>query len=227
MTGPALVLFDVDGTLISSGGAGARSWRYAFERLHGIPADIGSHSEAGETDPVVARKTFEAAIGREPSEDELTGIFALYLRHLSEEVAASAGYRVLDGVVELLTELSDAGIMLGLVSGAMEGSARVKLGRADLNRFFLFGGYGSDSSDRLQLTTTALVRASTLQEHVVDPARVLVVGDTPLDVTAAKAAGAISVAVASGRYSIDELDAAGADHVLSSLAGQFPTLADR
>ena len=82
MTAPSLVLFDVDGTLITSGGAGARSWRYAFDQLHGIPADIDSHSEAGETDPVVARKTFEGAIGRAPTERELAAIFALYLRQL-------------------------------------------------------------------------------------------------------------------------------------------------
>ena len=67
MSTPTVVLFDVDGTLIDSGGAGARSWKQAFDLLYGIPADIGSHTSAGETDPVVARKTFEAAIGRAPS----------------------------------------------------------------------------------------------------------------------------------------------------------------
>ena len=220
MTAPSLVLFDIDGTLITSGGAGARSWRYAFEQLHGIPADIDSHSEAGETDPIVARKTFEGAIGREPTERELATISAAYLRRLSREVATSEGYRVLDGAVELLTRLSDAGVMLGIVSGAMEGAARVKLGRAELNRFFLFGGYGTDSPDRVRLTSAAIDRASMLHGHPVDPARVYVVGDTPLDV-AAKAAGAVAVAVASGRYSVDELAAVGADHVLSSLASWF------
>lgn len=222
MTAPSLVLFDVDGTLITSGGAGARSWRYAFDRLHGVPADIDSHSQAGETDPVVARKTFEGAIGREPTERELASIFALYLRRLSHEVATSEGYRVLDGAVELLTRLSDAGIMLGIVSGGMEGAARVKLGRGDLNGFFLFGGYGTDSADRTKLTSAAIARASLLHHHGVDPARVCVVGDTPLDVAAAKAAGAVSVAVASGAYSVEALASAGADHVLPNLAAPFP-----
>jgi phosphoglycolate phosphatase len=227
MTAPALVLFDVDGTLITSGGAGARSWRYAFEQLHGIPADIGSHSEAGETDPVVARKTFEGAIGRPPAERELAAIFALYLRRLSYEVLASEGYRVLEGAVELLTDLSDAGVMLGIVSGAMEGAARVKLARADLNRFFLFGGYGTDSSDRTKLTTAALQRASLLHDHDLDPRRVYVVGDTPLDVAAAKATGLVAVAVASGKYSVDQLGSAGADHVLPTLSSSFPDMGDR
>jgi phosphoglycolate phosphatase-like HAD superfamily hydrolase len=219
---PALVLFDIDGTLITSGGAGARSWSYAFEQLHGIPANIGSHTEAGETDPIVARKTFEGALGREPTEPELAAIFALYLRRLSEEVATSEGYRVLDGAAERLESLSDAGFMLGIVSGAMEGAARVKLSRARLDRFFLFGGYGTDSADRTKLTTAAIARASMLHHHPLNPAHVFVVGDTPLDVAAAQAAGTVSVAVASGSYSVDELTAAGADHVLPTLASPFP-----
>jgi phosphoglycolate phosphatase len=159
---PPVVLFDVDGTLIDSGGAGARSWTHAFDKLYGISADIGSHTAAGETDPVVARKTFEAAVGREPSEAELARLFAVYLLRLSEEVRTSEGYRVLEGVEDLLLMLSDAGTMLGLVSGAMEGAARVKLSRADLNRFFVFGGYGSDSDDRAMLTRGAIDKAAML-----------------------------------------------------------------
>jgi phosphoglycolate phosphatase len=222
MAPPRLVLFDVDGTLINSGGAGARSWRYAFEELHGIPADIGSHTDAGETDPIVARKTFKGAIHREPTEPELAAIFAVYLRRLSHEVAASEGYKVLEGATEQLTSLSDSGVMLGIVSGAMEGAARVKLARGDLNRFFLFGGYGTDSPDRTKLTSAAIDRATMLHGHRLDPASIFVVGDTPLDIAAAKAAGAVAVAVASGTYSVDQLAAAEADHVLPSLASPFP-----
>jgi phosphoglycolate phosphatase-like HAD superfamily hydrolase len=221
---PPVVLFDVDGTLIDSGGAGARSWTHAFDKLYGIPANIGSHTAAGETDPVVARKTFEAAVGREPTEAELARLFAVYLLRLSEEVRTSEGYRVLEGVEDLLLMLSDTGTMLGLVSGAMEGAARVKLSRADLNRFFVFGGYGSDSDDRVMLTHIAIDKAATLHGHDVTPDRVFVVGDTPLDVEAAHAVGAVSVAVASGRFSVEELRAAGARHVLRSLAAQFPEM---
>jgi phosphoglycolate phosphatase len=224
---PTVVLFDVDGTLIDSGGAGARSWAHAFDKLYGISADIGSHTAAGETDPVVARKTFEAAVGREPSEAELARLFAVYLLRLSEEVRTSEGYRVLEGVEDLLLMLSDAGTMLGLVSGAMEGAARVKLSRADLNRFFVFGGYGSDSDDRAMLTRGAIDKAAMLHGHDVTPERVFVVGDTPLDVEAARAVGAVSVAVASGKFSVEELRSAGARHVLSSLAARFPEMSER
>jgi phosphoglycolate phosphatase len=223
---PPVVLFDVDGTLIDSGGAGARSWTHAFDKLYGIPADIGSHTAAGETDPVVARKTFEGAVGREPTEAELARLFAVYLLRLSEEVRTSEGYRVLTGVEDLLLMLSDAGTMLGLVSGAMEGAARVKLSRADLNRFFVFGGYGSDSDDRAMLTRVAIDKAAMLHGHDITPDRVFVVGDTPLDVEAARAVGAVSVAVASGRFSVKELRSAGAGHVLPSLTARFPELSE-
>ncbi|MGH2527971.1 MAG: HAD family hydrolase [Actinomycetota bacterium] len=221
---PTVVLFDVDGTLIDSGGAGARSWAHAFDTLYEISADIGSHTEAGETDPLVARKTFEATVGREPTEAELARLFAVYLLRLSEEVRTSEGYRVLEGVEDLLFMLSGAGTMLGLVSGAMEGAARVKLSRADLNRFFVFGGYGSDSDERAMLTRVAIDKAATLHGHDVTADRVFVVGDTPLDVEAARAVGAVSVAVASGMYSMEELRSAGARHVLPSLAAQFPEM---
>jgi phosphoglycolate phosphatase len=223
---PTVVLFDVDGTLIDSGGAGARSWTHAFDKLYGISADIGSHTAAGETDPVVARKTFQAAVGREPTEAELARLFAVYLLRLSEEVRTSEGYRVLMGVEDLLLMLSDAGIMLGLVSGAMEGAARVKLSRADLNRFFVFGGYGSDSDDRAMLTRGAIDKAAMLHGHDVTPDRVFVVGDTPLDVEAARAVGAVSVAVASGKFSVGELRLAGARHVLPSLTARFPEIGE-
>jgi len=226
MSMPTVVLFDIDGTLIDSGGAGARSWKHAFDKLYGIPADIGSHTSAGETDPVVARKTFEAAVGREPKEEELARLFAVYLLRLAEEVRTSEGYRVMEGVEDLLLMLSDAGTMLGLVSGAMEGAARVKLSRADLNRFFVFGGYGSDSDDRAKLTQGAIDKATMLHGHDVTPDRVFVVGDTPLDVEAAKSVGAVSVAVASGKFSEDELRSAGAGHVLPSLAAQFPAMSE-
>ena len=224
MSMPTVALFDIDGTLISSGGAGARSWLHAFDKLYGVPADIGMFSEAGETDPTVARKTFEAALGRPPTEEELGRLFGAYLLRLAEEVASSQGYRILDGVEGLLTMLADAGTTLGIVSGAMEGAARVKLSRANLNRFFVFGGYGSDSGDRAALTESAIRKASMLHGHDVDRSRVYVVGDTHRDIEAARAVGAVAVAVASGKFSVDELAAAGADHVLPSLSAPFPAL---
>jgi phosphoglycolate phosphatase len=220
---PVVVLFDVDETLVHTGGSGARSWKVAFDKLYGIPADIGEHSSAGETDPQVGRATFRGVLGRDPSDDELDRIYAQYLLHLAEDIWTSEGYRVLPGADQTLVRLGEAGVMLGLVSGAMEGAARTKLTPANLNRFFIFGAYGSDSPDRAELTGLAIGKASRLHGQLTAD-QVYVVGDTPHDIEATRAAGAVSVGVASGHYSVAELTAAGGDHILGSLEDPFPGL---
>ena len=223
---PLAILFDIDGCLISTGGAGTKAWRHAFDRLHGIPADIGQFTEAGMTDPEVGRLTFVRVLGREPTDQEMARLLGAYLERLVTEVEQSPGYRVMPGVTELLPRLVDAGILLGIVSGALEAAAQIKLARARLNRFFCFGGYGSDSSDRGALTRVAIERGGRIHGHPLDPARVSVVGDTPRDVEAAHAAGALAVGVATGKYTVDELRAAGADYVLSTLEGALPGVPD-
>ena len=219
---PLAVLFDIDGTLISSGGAGAVSWRLAFDELYGTPADIGEFTDAGMTDPEVGRLTFKGALGRDPEPEEMATVMAKRLAYLPQAVADSEGYQVLPGVAETLEQLSRAGFLLGLTTGGVEAAAHIKLARANLNHYFSFGGYGSDSPDRAELTRRAIERAGEILKAPVDPRRVLVVGDTPLDVQAAHAAGAIGVGVASGRYTEDELRAAGAHFVLASLLEELP-----
>jgi phosphoglycolate phosphatase-like HAD superfamily hydrolase len=216
------ILFDIDGTLITTGGAGAVAWLMAFDDLYGIPADIGMFSDAGMTDPEVGRRTFEAVLDREPTPRELTTLLARRLSHLPGAVYESPHYRVLDGVDELLPRLAYAGYLLGLTTGGTDSAAHIKLARGNLARWFSFGGYGSDSTDRTELTRTAIRRAGMLVGMEIDPANVLVVGDTPKDVEAARGAGAIPVAVASGHYTVDELRATGADHVLESLRDPLP-----
>lgn len=217
-----VVLFDIDGTLVDTGGSGTRSWSAAFEKLHGVPADITDFSSAGQTDPQVALATFRGVLGRDPGPDELGKLYAEYLMHLARDIWNSEGYRVLPGVERTLTRLAEAGVMIGIVSGALEGAARVKLMPADLNRFLIFGAYGTDSPDRTELTKLAIGKAARLHAPF-SAEQAFVVGDTPLDIEAAKAAGAVSVGVASGAYSIEQLEAAGGDHVLGSLETPFPT----
>ena len=89
MVKPIAVLFDIDETLVHTGGAGARSWAWAFDQLYGVPADIGEHTSAGETDPQVGRSTFRAVLGREPSYDEMARLYGKYLWHLSEDIWTS------------------------------------------------------------------------------------------------------------------------------------------
>jgi phosphoglycolate phosphatase len=218
---PIVALFDVDETLVHTGGAGARSWNAAFEKVYGLPADIGKHTSAGETDPQVARETFAGVLGREPVGDELDPLYAQYLLAMSTDIWNSPEYRMLPGADRVLQSLVDAGVILGIVSGAMEGAARTKLMPANLNRFFLFGAYGSDSPDRGELTRIAVEKAGRLHLDL-SPSDVFVVGDTPLDIAAAHAAGAVSVGVATGKYTAAELQAAGAKHVLGSLEDAFP-----
>ncbi len=187
-----------------------------------MEADITEYTTAGMTDPEVGRITFEHVLGRPPDDRDMARLLAGYLQRLPEEVAASPGYRVLPGVESLLPRLVEAGVLLGITSGGLEAGAHAKLARAGLNRFFSFGGYGSDSNERIELTKRAIERAGQIHGHAVDPRETLVVGDTPLDVRAAHGAGAVAVGVATGRYSVEELLAGGADHVLRTLEDPLP-----
>jgi len=216
------VLFDIDGTLLTTGGAGAASWRLAFEELYGVPADIGKFTDAGMTDPEVGRKTFEAVLNRKPERKEFTRLLERRLYYLHKTVAESKDYRVLAGVDDLLPKLIEEAYLLGLVTGNVEAAAHIKLHRANLNRFFSFGGYGSDSTDRGELTRIALERASLVYGERVTADQALVVGDTPHDVEAAHAAGIACVGVGSHNFSVDQLRAAGADYAIASLTDGLP-----
>ncbi|MGI8609113.1 MAG: HAD family hydrolase [Candidatus Dormibacteria bacterium] len=221
---PLAVAFDVDETLVSTGGAGAKSWRRGFEKLWSVDADISKFTHGGMTDPEVGRLTFKGVMKREPKPKELAQLMHSYLQFLPEEVANSKGYHVLPGAEDLLLRMIEAGILVGITSGAVEAATHIKLARAGLNQYFSFGGFGSDSTDRGELTRTAIRRASVVMGSPVDPARVCVVGDTPMDIDAAHAAGAIGIGVATGKFDTGQLKQAGADHVLKSLTDPFPGL---
>jgi phosphoglycolate phosphatase-like HAD superfamily hydrolase len=221
---PLAVAFDVDETLVSTGGAGAKSWRRGFDKLWGVDADISKFTKGGMTDPEVGRVTFNGVMGRDPKPDELAELMRLYLEFLPKEVASSKGYHVLPGAEDLLLQLIKEGILVGITSGAVEAATHIKLARAGLNQYFSFGGFGSDSNDRGDQTCTAIRRASLVMGATLDPSRVCVVGDTPIDIAAAHAAGAIGIGVATGKYDTGELTKAGADYVLSSLTDPFPRL---
>ena len=108
-----ILLFDIDGTLVSTGGAGAAAWKRAFAELHGIPADIGEFTDAGMTDPDVGATTFEAVLHREPTPHELAQLMQRRLEYLPEAVADSTGYKVLPGVPERLRQSAATAICSG------------------------------------------------------------------------------------------------------------------
>jgi phosphoglycolate phosphatase len=217
-------LFDVDETLVHTGGSGARSLAWAFEKLHGVTADIGKYTKPGQTDPQVARETFSAVLGREPAHDELARLYAAYLWHLSDDLWTSQNYHVMDGVEDTLGRMAEAGVIMGIVSGAMEGAARAKIAPVKLGRYFVCGGYGSDSPDRGEVTRLAVAKVSQIYGRALTKAEVCVIGDTPLDIQAAHAANATAVGVASGKYTVQELLAADAEYALGSLTEPFPGL---
>lgn len=216
------VLFDIDGTLITSGGAGTAAWALAFEEIYGVRVDISQFSDLGMTDPEVGIKSFEGLKGRKPEVEELMALLDRHVHYLVKTVRESEGYRVLDGAEELLVELIRDGYILGLVSGNSEKGAHIKLSRGNLNRFFSFGGFGSDSADRNELTNTAMVRAELTFGGRISQSAFLYVGDTPRDVEAAHAVGIKCVGVATSKFTLDDLQNAGADYVISTLKEGLP-----
>ena len=174
------------------------------------------------TDPEVGRKTFEAVMHRAPERAEFARLLERRLHYMHETVEDSTSYRVLPGVEEMLPRLIDGGFLLGIVTGNVEAAAHIKLHRARLNRFFSFGGYGSDSSDRGEITRIALKRAALVYGDDISAKQAIVVGDTPRDVEGAHAAGIECVGVASGHYTVEQLREADADYTVASLEEPLP-----
>jgi phosphoglycolate phosphatase len=218
------ILFDIDGTLISTGGASDRAWKRAFKELHDVDVDVPAVTGKGVPDPEVGRVVFKAALGREPTDEEAEALMRRRLDHLPEEVGSSPGFVVQEGVVELLDKLIDDGVMFGLATGNVEEAAHIKLSRANLNRFFSFGGYGSDSPDRTELTKKALERGELVSGRTLDREHCVSCGDTPRDVEAGHGAGIRVVGVATGEYTVEELLEAGADAAVKSLREGLPVL---
>ena len=208
---PTILLFDVDGTLVTSGGVGRRAIEKAFEQRHGR-RDVVSFSFAGMTDKAIVRDGLLALDKRFASSAELRAeidaTIAFYLRVLEGEAATTGGIRVHDGILRAL-ELAEArpNVALGLGTGNMREGARIKLGHAGIYHRFTFGGFGDDSIDRSEILAAGARRGAAQLGAPLQDCRVVVVGDTPKDITAAEAIGAACVAVATGMHSLPELEA--------------------
>jgi phosphoglycolate phosphatase-like HAD superfamily hydrolase len=153
------------------------------------------------------------------ADHEISSVLEAYVFFLKEEVQTSPTYRVLPGIVSLLDEMRlRADVALGLATGNVEPGARIKLGRADLNRYFEFGGFGSDSEDRTELVRRAAEKAANKTGGPIDASNIFVIGDTPLDMDAGNRAGFKTVGVATGSYSVEQLLDAGATFAVTDLA---------
>ncbi len=215
-----LVLFDIDGTLVLTGGAGLRAMTRAFQSLVGNPAALEGVPVAGRTDWIILMDGARRA-GRE-LDDELFGTlrdhYLAALRH-EIELPGQGVKSVMPGVRDLLARLhARDGVLLGLLTGNFAEGARIKLQHFDLWKYFRCGAFGDDASDRNALVPLAVERARRQGlPHDIAADRVLVVGDTPHDVACARAAGATAVGVATGLYSADQLRDCGADVVFEDL----------
>ncbi len=214
-----LLLFDLDWTLIYTGGAGVRALDYAFERIFKIPGAMKTVTPDGKTDPAIAREMIQVHLHRPPGEGEIEKVCRGYLERLKEEVAQAEGYRVLPGIPELLKALAArTDLLLGLGTGNLEEGAHIKLGRADLMRYFRFGGFGSDAEDRAELLRIAARRGEALAGHTFSSRDVVVIGDNKRDVQAGNGIDATTIAVASGPMKYEELAATAPDHLFHDLS---------
>jgi phosphoglycolate phosphatase len=216
-----LYLFDIDGTLLLSGGAGARALDRAFHRRFGFEGAMAVVNPSGKTDTIILEEVFASRLSRAPSTDELDEILALYLPLLEAELSDAPNFRLMPSVVEVLDFLAglSPGVILGLATGNVREAARIKLERAGLWSRFALGGFGCDHRDRARLVERAIERAC---DHAgvgaLPPDQIVVVGDTPLDVGAARACGVRAVAVATGSASRAVLEECAPDAVLDTLA---------
>jgi len=223
---PTLVLFDVDGTLVDTAGAGRRALHAAFEAVHGLP-DVAVRTAAvafsGKTDPAIVAEMCAALAVAAPQAADFE---RAYLAALTAEMARADGRRrVLPGVALLLETLSARpDVHLGLLTGNVEAGARAKLAPFGLNAFFPTGGFGSDHADRREVARQAAARVALHAGIALEASRVVVVGDTELDVDCARAHGFRVVAVLTGWSTEEALRAAGPDVLLPDLADLPATL---
>ena len=215
-----LVLFDIDGTLVLTGGAGIRAMNRAGQAVLGAVGLLDGIQVAGRTDWIILQDAVRKR-GRVLDDDLFARLRDEYLARLREEIAEPGeGVKgVMPGVRELLTRLqSRKDVVLGLLTGNFEQGARLKLEHFDLWRHFKCGAFGDDAADRNALVPFAVERARGCGAGDVPYERVLVIGDTPHDVACADAVGAVPVAVATGNYSVDQLRETGAAIVLEDLS---------
>ena len=212
-----LYLFDIDGTLITSGGAGETSYREAVAEVCGSVAPLEGLNFAGNTDTGLARSILSAA-GKDPAGDAIVALHDTYLRILADRIHLHQG-KLLPGIILLLDRLKErSDCVLALLTGNLAAGAEVKLTHYGVWHYFEFGAYADDHHERNQLGPIAAARA--FEEHGKEftPDQIYVIGDTPRDIECGKAFGAITVAVATGKYSTEELSTHSPDFLFDDLS---------
>lgn len=215
-----LLLFDIDGTLITTGGAGYRALKRAVEVTLGVPRALEAIPVAGRTDSIILRDAVRAIDGRELTDDLRDRLRDTYMGILAAEIeAVRGGPGVLPGVRALLDRLAgDAAFHVALLTGNFSQTARIKLSYFDLWKQFAWGAFGEDAVERNDLLPVAIARYRARTGQDIAPADIVIIGDTPNDVEVARVGGTRSVCVTTGQYDRDALLAAGADVVFHDLS---------
>jgi phosphoglycolate phosphatase len=220
MPTPALILFDIDGTLLLSGRAGLRAMTRAFTETFGVADGFAGLSFSGRTDSYLLSQALTAA-GLPDTRENHARFRDTYVPLLSEEIQhPGTGHKgVMPGVHELVEALhGHHHLHLALLTGNYRAAAEIKLTHFELWDFFEWGAFSDDSADRNALVPIARQRAEIYDVPAAAIDRVIVIGDTPFDIECARVAGATSIAVATGGHTVEELRAAGADIVLADLS---------
>lgn len=212
-----LLLFDIDGTLITSGGAGEAALKDAMRERFGVEEDMRGILLAGATDARIARQLLEKH-GLEPTSANVTALLDEYLGCLSRRISLHSGM-LLPGISPVLEALHvRPEVVLALLTGNLARGAEIKLQHYGVWKFFEFGAFADDHHDRNELGKFARSRASGRHGIEFPPERIFVIGDTPRDIECGRAISARTVAVATGHYSFDELASHAPDFLFEDLS---------
>jgi phosphoglycolate phosphatase len=213
------VLFDIEGTILSSSGAGKTALEAGYLEELGVPHHIAQLVLSGRTDIAITRELLHMH-GHEPAPANVARVLEAYLRHLPTVLTNTPSARVLPGIVALLDELERRQILVGLLTGNVRVGARLKLGHFGLAHRFgtteFIGGFGDLHLDRDDVAREALADVRRHRADL-DPQKIWIIGDTPLDIRCARAIGARVVAVATGWHSRAELEAHQPDLLVDDL----------
>jgi len=209
-------LFDIDGTLLDSGGAGQHAMEQALLEAFSVCGPYADIPAAGRTDKAITTDLF-AHHALPVDEFNWSRFLKAYLEHLPRSLASMRG-KILPGVVCLLEELSKRDdVALGLLTGNLEVGAMLKLQHYQIDHHFQFGGYGDSHFDRDDVAKLAYAAATQHLQQALHPDRLWVIGDTPADVKCGRAIGAKVMAVGTGIYTLDELAPSRPDQLYQSL----------
>lgn len=213
-----LVLFDIDGTLLRCGDSPRRAFDRAFFSHFSVKLAWGPTSAHGRTDPDIIQEIAHRQLKRPLTPVEYEQLCKLYIANLEKELPQDAVYRVLPGVPKLLGLLVKQGdLLLGIQTGNMEEAAWLKLQRGGLEGYFTFGGFGSDHAERSKFIQQAIVRAVEINADR-SISQLTVIGDAPQDIEAGQAVGAVTISVATGKTSKEQLADCRPDYLLDDLS---------